>query len=153
MTVRLDPRVLATPLRPRPEPSVRPWAGSRLAAPGARVGELWLAGPASVVEIGAGEACTLDELAASAGEALVGSRAMALLGPRFPLLVKLIDAAEWLSLQVHPSDEIARELYGAGAVGKTEAWLVLDVEPGATLVTGPRRDLPEACLLYTSRCV
>jgi mannose-6-phosphate isomerase len=90
---------------------------------------------------------TLDDLAAATGEALVGTRGMALLGPRFPLLAKLIDAGDWLSLQVHPDDALAEELYGPGALGKTEAWVVLDALPGSTLVTGPSPDLPEAELL------
>lgn len=132
------------PLRPIPRPSVRPWAGLRLGDEDEHVGELWLAGPDSVVEVADGHELTLDEVAASAGEGFVGTRAMRLLGPRFPLLVKVIDAAEWLSLQVHPSDELALELYGEGRLGKAEAWLVLDASPGSQLVTGPRRDLPEA---------
>ncbi len=111
------------------------------------MGELWLAGPDSIVETDGLLPVTLDALAAAAGEALVGSRGMDLLGARFPLLVKLIDAADWLSLQVHPSDELAAELYGPGALGKTEAWVVLDAGPDTALVTGPRRDLAEAELL------
>lgn len=134
------------PLRPIPHPSVRPWAGHRLGGPDEHVGELWLAGPDSVVEMEAGRRLTLDELAASAGEAFVGARAMQLLGPRFPLLVKVIDAADWLSLQVHPGDALAAELRGADALGKTEAWVVLDADDDALLVTGPRRDLSEAKL-------
>ena len=131
------------PLRPIPHRSRRPWAGHRLADAAEHVGELWVAGPGSVVEAPAngGARCTLDELAASEGAALVGSRAIALLGARFPLLVKLIDAGDWLSLQVHPDDALAAELYGPTALGKTEAWLVVDAEPDAVLVTGPRRDL------------
>lgn len=128
------------PLRPIPSPSVRPWAGARLGAAGAGVGELWLAGPASVVDVGEGPT-TLDELAAAAGEAFLGDAAMRLLGPRFPLIVKLIDAAEWLSLQVHPDDTLAAELYGPTALGKAEAWLVLGADPDTRLVTGPRRNL------------
>lgn len=129
-------------LRPVPRRSLRPWAGTRLGAEGEQVGERWLAGPDSVVDAGTWGTLTLDELAAAAGEALVGRRGMALLGPRFPLLVKLIDAAEWLSLQVHPSDALAAELYGAGALGKAEAWLVLDAAPGTALIIGPRHGLP-----------
>ena len=82
---------------------------------------------------------TLDGLAALHREALVGRRGMARLGARFPLLVKLIDAAERLSLQVHPDDALARRLYGPKAVGKAEAWLVLEAKDDAELVTGPRR--------------
>jgi mannose-6-phosphate isomerase len=117
----------------------------RLGPPDAHVGELWLAGPDSVVATAGGER-TLDQLAAGLGGALVGSRGMALLGPRFPLLVKLIDAGDWLSLQVHPDDALARELYGPGAVGKTEAWLVVDADEHADLVTGPADDVDGAGL-------
>jgi mannose-6-phosphate isomerase len=128
------------PLRPEPMASVRPWAGARLGPAADSVGELWLAGPDSMVETGAGRE-TLDQLAARSREVLVGTRGMALLGARFPLLVKLIDAAEWLSLQVHPDDALARELYGPDAVGKAEAWLVVAADDGAEFVTGPSADL------------
>ena len=80
------------------------------------------------------------------GEALVGSRGMALLGPRFPLLAKLIDAGDWLSLQVHPDDALARDLYGPAAIGKTEAWLVVDADAAAELVTAPAADIDEETL-------
>jgi mannose-6-phosphate isomerase len=130
------------PLRPIPAASVRPWAGTRLGPAGAQVGELWLAGPASTVVTPDGSR-TLDELAAGWGAGLVGDRGLALLGSRFPLLAKLIDAGDWLSLQVHPDDALARELYGPDAVGKTEAWLVIEADEGAELVTGPADDVGE----------
>lgn len=126
------------PFSPVPVTSVRPWAGHRLALADEHIGELWLAGPASLVAPGGP---TLDELAAARGATLVGQRGMALLGPRFPLLVKLIDAADWLSLQVHPGDALARELYGPDAVGKTEAWVVLDGTQATPFVTGPASGL------------
>jgi len=131
------------PLRPIPAPSIRPWAGHRLGEPADLVGELWLAGPDSLVETSSGDLVGLDAVAAATGAAFVGEAGFRLLGPHFPLIVKLIDAAAWLSLQVHPSDELAAELYGAGTLGKTEAWLVLDADPGAELITGPRTDLSE----------
>lgn len=134
---------LARPLRPVASPSPRPWAGTRL---GAGVGERWLAGPESLVAIEGGAFITLEALAATAGATLVGSRGMARLGARFPLLVKVIDAADWLSLQVHPSDAVARRVYGEGAIGKAEAWVILDAAPDAVLVTGPRADLPAAAV-------
>jgi mannose-6-phosphate isomerase len=133
------------PVRPVPAPSVRPWAGTRLGSVDAHVGELWLAGPESVVATDRG-ARTLDRLAAELREAFVGSRGMALLGPRFPLIAKLIDAGDWLSLQVHPDDPLARELYGPDAVGKTEAWLVVEAGPGSELVTGPADGLDDGDL-------
>jgi mannose-6-phosphate isomerase len=52
------------------------------------------------------------------------------------LLIKLLDCAEWLSLQVHPSDEKAVALHGPGWFGKTEAWHILDAAPGARLIAG-----------------
>ena len=53
----------------------------------------------------------------------------------FPILIKLIDAAKDLSVQVHPSDEYARE-HENGQNGKTEMWYVLEAESGAKLVWG-----------------
>jgi mannose-6-phosphate isomerase len=129
---------------------VRPWAGSRLGAPDDRIGELWLAGPELRVATDDGER-TLDDIAATHGEALVGSRGLARLGPRFPLIVKLIDAADWLSLQVHPDDALARDLYGDDALGKAEAWLVLAADDGAELVTGPADDLTAKALVTAIR--
>lgn len=52
----------------------------------------------------------------------------------FPLLIKLIDACDKLSIQVHPADEYAREK--EGEYGKTEMWYIVDAEPGAQLVYG-----------------
>ncbi len=52
----------------------------------------------------------------------------------FPLLIKLIDACDRLSIQVHPDDAYAREK--EGEYGKTEMWYIVDAEPGAQLVYG-----------------
>lgn len=56
-------------------------------------------------------------------------------GDSFPLLVKIIDAKEDLSIQVHPDDSYAA-VHENGARGKTECWYVLDCDPGATIVIG-----------------
>ncbi len=58
---------------------------------------------------------------------------------QFPVLVKLIDAKDNLSIQVHPSDEYA--LAHEGEYGKTEMWYVLDCEPGAYLYYGFSREI------------
>jgi mannose-6-phosphate isomerase len=58
--------------------------------------------------------------------------------PRFPLLVKLLDAQEKLSLQVHPPEKIAAKL---GGEQKTEFWYVAAADPGAELFLGFRRTL------------
>jgi mannose-6-phosphate isomerase len=55
--------------------------------------------------------------------------------PVFPWLIKLLDARDWLSVQVHPDDETARRLR-PGECGKTEAWLVLDAAPGSRVWAG-----------------
>ncbi len=55
----------------------------------------------------------------------------------FPLLVKFLDARDWLSVQVHPDDAQAAELEGVPS-GKTECWYVVAAEPGAELVLGHR---------------
>jgi mannose-6-phosphate isomerase len=57
-------------------------------------------------------------------------------------LVKVLDVAAQLSVQVHPDDPLARELHGPRAVGKHEAWVVLEAEPDASVGLGlvdPRR--------------
>ena len=58
-------------------------------------------------------------------------------GDQFPLLVKIIDAAEDLSIQVHPDDAYARE-HENGSLGKKECWYVLAADEGATIVVGQR---------------
>lgn len=55
--------------------------------------------------------------------------------PRLPLLYKFIDAAEDLSVQVHPDDTLARKL-GLGLWGKSEAWIILGALPGSRLQVG-----------------
>ena len=56
-------------------------------------------------------------------------------GSQFPLLVKIIDAQQDLSIQVHPDDAYAAE-HENGSLGKTECWYVLDCEPGTEIVIG-----------------
>jgi mannose-6-phosphate isomerase len=70
---------------------------------------------------------------------LLGMRAEAALQlGRFPLLVKLLDAACDLSVQVHPGDDYARA-HGDDVLGKTEAWYVLHANPGAQIICGVRQ--------------
>ena len=60
---------------------------------------------------------------------------------RFPLLIKLIDAAEDLSVQVHPDDEYAEDT--DDAQGKTELWYVIDAEPDAEIIYGFKNELTQ----------
>ncbi|MGN0729251.1 type I phosphomannose isomerase catalytic subunit [Treponema sp.] len=66
------------------------------------------------------------------------------LGKNYPLIVKVIQANETLSVQVHPDDETARQLEGGDACGKTECWYVLDAEPDSRLAYGVKKDISKA---------
>ena len=130
---------MPTILRPVPDLRERVWGGRRLGSPrGQPIGEAWVAGPSNVIADGPDAGRTLAEIAAREGASFVGRNAGALTGDRFPLLVKLIDPAAWLSVQVHPDDATARQLEGPEALGKAEAWYVLDAAPGAELLVGVR---------------
>lgn len=146
-----------TPLRLEPALVERPWGGRRLVdlpraapPPDGPVGEAWLAGPdtrAVPANDGradpadpAGPTATLGGLAATLGEAFVGSAPFARYGARMPLLVKLLDAVETLSVQVHPDDAYALSAERAsGHLGKTEAWLIIDAAAHASVAWGWRR--------------
>lgn len=52
------------------------------------------------------------------------------------VLVKLLDVQDRLSVQVHPDNDLAKVMHGAGAIGKHEAWVVLEAAPGAELLLG-----------------
>jgi mannose-6-phosphate isomerase len=56
-------------------------------------------------------------------------------GDRFPLLTKILDANQDLSVQVHPDDDYANK-YEDGELGKTECWYIIDCEEGAEIVYG-----------------
>jgi mannose-6-phosphate isomerase len=80
---------------------------------------------------------SLAELSREYGAALVGTRSFARYGGEFPLLAKFIDAADDLSVQVHPDDAYARQHEAAsGFLGKTEAWYILQATPGSHLIHG-----------------
>ncbi len=81
----------------------------------------------------------------------MGANTVAHTGTRFPLLIKILDCAQWLSLQVHPDDEAAERLEGPGYFGKTEAWHVLDAAPGAQLIAGMRPDTTAEALAAAIR--
>lgn len=81
---------------------------------------------------------TLQEVVDEFGkEKLLGKRSDKY--PYFPLLIKLIDAYDNLSIQVHPDDKYAREV--ENEYGKTEMWYVLDAAEGATLIYGFKKEI------------
>ena len=81
---------------------------------------------------------TLGELVDEWGEQLIGWRARAVYGPRFPLLTKFIDAHEWLSVQVHPDDAYAARHEG-GKLGKTRCGSCCAREAGRAARFGLKR--------------
>ncbi|HVU68216.1 MAG TPA: type I phosphomannose isomerase catalytic subunit [Ktedonobacteraceae bacterium] len=121
------------------------WGGRKLEQAGwkslpageALIGESWETEVSTVAcnEPYAGR--TLGDLVEQLGAALLGEDALAIFGPRFPLLAKFIDARQKLSVQVHPADEYAA-VHEGGKLGKTECWYILDTEPGASIVHGFR---------------
>jgi mannose-6-phosphate isomerase len=79
---------------------------------------------------------TLAELTTEYPIEILGTHVKAQGNERFPLLIKLLDCASWLSLQVHPNDEQAWRLEGSQFMGKTEAWHILHAQPDAQLIAG-----------------
>ena len=71
-----------------------------------------------------------------------GTPLNAIAGASYPLLIKIIQANETLSVQVHPDDEYAR--IHEHSAGKTECWYVLDAAPGATIIYGLQKDYPRS---------
>lgn len=110
------------------------------------IGEAWLISDhpqcESVVVGGAYSGASLRALMREHGAQLMG-KALPAKDGRFPLLLKLIDAGDLLSVQVHPDDSAAARL-GEPDGGKTEMWHVIHAEPGAQLVYGlhPGMDRP-----------
>jgi mannose-6-phosphate isomerase len=112
-----------------------PWLG--LERPPAQLAESWQVYAENRVAAGPLAGQTLAEVASAHGAALVGSRSFARYGATFPLLAKFIDAADHLSIQVHPDDVYAHTVEAAtGFHGKTEAWYILRAAPGAELFHG-----------------
>ena len=92
---------------------------------------------ASVVKNGEMQGKTLPEVLELWGEKALGKNSEKF--PYFPLLIKLIDARDKLSVQVHPDDNYALEK--EGEYGKTEMWYVVDCDEGAELIYGFKENI------------
>ncbi len=77
---------------------------------------------------------------------LVGDRIFEKYGTEFPLLLKFIDANDFLSIQVHPDDALSGKRHHA--YGKTEMWYVLQADPGSTLISGFNKPLDKETYLH-----
>ncbi|MDR0892463.1 MAG: class I mannose-6-phosphate isomerase [Mediterranea sp.] len=102
------------------------------------VGESWevsgVEGNESVVANGPDKGLNLTEMVRRYREELVGEANYARFGNLFPLLIKFIDAKQDLSIQVHPTDELAKKRHNS--LGKTEMWYVIGADKGAKLRSG-----------------
>lgn len=124
------------------------WGGSKLKnvfgkdATTDKLGESWelsgIEGEESVVTNGFLAGNNLAELIEIYMGDLVGDKVYDAYGLSFPLLFKLIDANENLSIQVHPGDEVAAERHNS--FGKTEMWVVLQADENAELIIGFTKD-------------
>lgn len=129
------------------------WGGGSFAqtfgvAAGGQVGEVWLCADLDETSVsGAGGAAAHSPLAGRTTapltlRELLESHAVDLLGYQadaFPCLIKLLDAREPLSVQVHPSPSFAAQDRTARL--KTESWYVLDADPGSLVYAGLRREM------------
>ncbi|MDR2684638.1 MAG: class I mannose-6-phosphate isomerase [Prevotellaceae bacterium] len=109
------------------------------------IGEAWtlsaVEGSETVAESGFLAENNLAELSEVYLGNLLGDAVFEQYGSDFPLLVKVIDAAENLSIQVHPNDELAAERHNT--FGKNEMWYMLDCEPEAHIIAGFNRKISE----------
>jgi mannose-6-phosphate isomerase len=130
------------PFKFRPIFKERIWGGQKLSSvfgkeipAGIKIGESWeladLAQNKSVIGNGALAGMTLADAVRQFAEAITGKRQIP---DQFPLLIKLLDCEDVLSVQVHPDVAACRRL-GKGDV-KTESWYIIDAEPGAVIYKG-----------------
>lgn len=131
------------PLQFTPEMKERIWGGRALEQfgfdmPDGPIGEAWVIGdhPNGTTKVSNGllTGTGLDELREQYGKEWFGTKGVSQKSGRFPLLLKLLDCQDDLSIQVHPNDDYER--LAPGELGKTEMWYVLDAKPGSTIIYG-----------------
>lgn len=139
----------ATPLIFEPYLKSVIWGGDKIcrykgvAQPEPRIGESWeisaVPGHESVVASGPYAGLKLSELTERFGADLLGEKVEKIYGRQFPLLVKIIDAVDNLSVQVHPNGELARQRHGS--LGKSEMWYIIDTEEGSKIYAGLKEEM------------
>jgi len=131
------------PLKFKPELKERIWGGRALESfgltlPGGPIGEGWMIGdhPNGTTKVVNGElaGAGLDSIRETYGREWFGTNGFSEKNGRFPLLIKLLDCNDDLSIQVHPTDSYER--LPEGELGKTEMWYILDAKPGAKIIYG-----------------
>lgn len=140
------------PLKFKPVFDDRIWGGEKIKtrlgldfSPLTRCAEAWVLsgyeGKQTVVSNGFLEGNEINELIEVYMDDLIGGKVFDNTGETFPLLIKFIDSRDWLSIQVHPDDELAHRRGLPN--GKTEMWYVLDAEENAQLITGFNRKISQ----------
>lgn len=135
-------RLFLQPIFLKPVLQEKIWGGTKLRTqfnlelPNDSIGEAWCIsahpnGVSNVISPAQYKGLGLDELYAKHPE-LFGDNHRS----TFPLLIKILDANDDLSVQVHPDDAYANKHEGEGELGKTECWYIISAEPGASIVYG-----------------
>ncbi|WP_026776012.1 type I phosphomannose isomerase catalytic subunit [Polaribacter sp. Hel_I_88] len=132
------------PLKFTPVFKYRIWGGDKLKTKlnkkytEENIGESWeisdVSGDETIVEEGSLKGKTLKELTQQFKGDFVGNAVYEKFGEAFPLLIKFIDAKTPLSIQVHPSNEIAKQRHNS--FGKNEMWYVMQADKNAELIVG-----------------
>lgn len=133
------------PLKFKPIFKDKIWGGQKIKtvlnmdySPLPNCGEVWVLsgveGDESTIQNGFLEGNELNEIVEVYMGDLVGERVFQKFGSQFPILIKFIDANDWLSIQVHPDDELAWKRHNSQ--GKSEMWYILDAEKDAQLISG-----------------
>lgn len=140
------------PLKFKPVFDDRIWGGDKIRtrlgldfAPLTRCAEAWVLsgyeGKQTVVSNGFLEGNEINELIEVYMDDLIGGTIFESTGETFPLLIKFLDSHDWLSIQVHPDDDLAQKRNLPN--GKTEMWYVIDAEKDAQLIAGFNRKITQ----------
>ncbi len=149
LRAELDKKMLQKPIEFQEQFFEKPWGGKKLKTflnkniPSDKTGESWeisdVKNHISVVKKGYFKGKTLSELVEKYQALLVGEKVYQKFKTDFPLLIKFIDAADDLSIQVHPADEMADKYHQS--FGKNELWYIVQADPGASLYIGFKENI------------
>ncbi|WP_010182234.1 type I phosphomannose isomerase catalytic subunit [Aquimarina agarilytica] len=145
------------PLQFTPLYKYRMWGGEKLKTilnkvyTENNIGESWeisaVENDETVVSNGSLQGKTIKELIKTLGTDFLGKAVFEKFGNDFPLLIKFIDAKTPLSIQVHPSDALAKERHNS--FGKNEMWYVMQAEENAELIAGFDKKLTKQAYIET----
>lgn len=126
----------------------RIWGGNQLKTifnkniPKDQIGESWeistVPEDVSIVENGYYQGKSLNEMIQLFPYEILGANVFERFGTQFPLLIKLLDAQQDLSIQLHPNDELAQKRHNS--FGKTEMWYVVEAQKDARLIVGFKKE-------------